>query len=305
MKETNAIRIVMAVMLAALVMLAPAEAAEPAPRVHIVTASPFGTSTNAYLVETSQGVIAIDSAPRLSDAKALAVRIDSLGKPLLAVIITHGHPDHYAGVATLVAGRGEIPILATEQVAQDIAKNDADRAPLWKARYKDEWPDVRVLPNRTVRDGETIAIGGIRFTVRALGPGESNADWYWRIDADGGHAFIGDVVMANGHAYALDGHTAEWLRTLERLQRELAGVRHIHPGHGPSGGPELLRWEHDYIAAYRYEVDALSGGKNSLDEQAKKSLTENMKARYPGLPLEFLIGLGANAVARELAGESL
>ena len=71
----------------------------PTPIVHTVTASAQGLSVNGYLIEASEGVVAIDSALTVSDSVALRARLDALHKPLAAVLLTHGHPDHYNGVS--------------------------------------------------------------------------------------------------------------------------------------------------------------------------------------------------------------
>jgi glyoxylase-like metal-dependent hydrolase (beta-lactamase superfamily II) len=51
--------------------------------------------TNAYIIETKIGLVVVDTMMINSDAKVLRQYIDNINKPLIAVIITHGHPDHY------------------------------------------------------------------------------------------------------------------------------------------------------------------------------------------------------------------
>jgi len=91
----------------ALMACAAAARAAPAPTIHQVTASEAGLRVNSYLVEGEHGVVAIDSALTISDARALRKQADALGKPLLAILITHGHPDHYNG-GYLVKYRQEV-----------------------------------------------------------------------------------------------------------------------------------------------------------------------------------------------------
>ena len=55
----------------------------------------------------------------------------------------------------------------------------------------------------------------------------------------------------------------------------------------------------------RQEVDALRAGGNKLTEAQKKALVEKMKAAYPTAGNEFMIALGADAVAGELARKQL
>src|SRR4051812_32078953 len=105
-------------------LLAATPAPQSFPRIHTVTAKPQGLSVNGYLVEGPHAVVAVDSALTVSDAKALRERLDALGKPLAAVLLTHGHPDHYNGVAILTDGASLTPIYATAAVTKVIREYD-------------------------------------------------------------------------------------------------------------------------------------------------------------------------------------
>jgi len=63
-------------------------------RIHTYVSSELGILANAYLIETRDGVVAIDATLTVSDAEKLRALLDSFNRPLLAVLITHGHPDH-------------------------------------------------------------------------------------------------------------------------------------------------------------------------------------------------------------------
>lgn len=259
---------------------------------------------NAYLVETEHGVVAVDSTLTNSDSKALRQQLDALKKPLLAVLLTHGHPDHYNGVTTLSEGTGA-PVIATEKVDAIIRQYDAAKEAQWRPMFGAEWPDKRTFPSRIAKDGETIALDGVRFTVHDLGAGESHADAYWVLEEeDAPHpraAFIGDAVFNGAHSYLADGHIDEWLANLDRLERELSGVAQIYPGHGAAGGPELFAVERDYLRTYRDTVRELAHGETKLDDAAKAELVRRMKVKLPTDKLEFMIAFGADPVAAEIS----
>jgi glyoxylase-like metal-dependent hydrolase (beta-lactamase superfamily II) len=271
-------------------------------RVHSYASGEAGIFANAYLVDVGTGVVAIDATLSESDSKKLRAQLDTMRKPLLAVLLTHGHPDHYNGITNLVAGYS-VPIVATAGVDRVIREWDARKEQQWKPVFKEEWPAVRTFPNRTVRDGESLVYGDVRFTVHDLGPGESYADSYWTAeDHEQRVAFIGDLAFNGFHSYLTDGHSSEWLAHLHRVQNKLAKFQMLYPGHGAAGGVELLAAEEQYLQKYRETVASVAHGNSSLTDAQKDELVRAMSAYLPDGKLTFLIPLGADAVAAELAG---
>lgn len=266
-----------------------------------------GIFSNAYLVETSGGMVAVDSTLSVSGGRALNGLVRKSGKPLLAVLLTHGHPDHYNGVAELISGFPNVPVVSTKAVDAVIRKYDEAKEKQWKPVFGAEWPAARTFPNRIASDNETLAFGNVSFTVHDLGPGESHADSYWMMEYEEGgrsvrEAFIGDVVLHKVHAYLADGHSTEWLRNIAIFMGSLKDCRVLYPGHGEPGGLEILEWQKAYLDLYRKNVKLLSKGSPSLTDDAKQQLAAEMKKFLSNSRLEFLIPLGADPVAAELAG---
>jgi glyoxylase-like metal-dependent hydrolase (beta-lactamase superfamily II) len=273
-----------------------------APRIEQIASPAEGIFANAYLIETADGVVAVDAALRVSDANALRARIDVLGKPLLGVLLTHGHPDHYNGTAIVTGGR-HVPVIAAREVDRVIRGDDAAKEKQWKPMFGDQWPTPRAFPDRVVGDGAVVQLGGLSFRVHVVGPAESHADSYWTIDGLP-VAFVGDLVFSGTHSYITDGHTAAWLTALDRLATALPAGTTLYPGHGKPGGAELIGAERRYLERLRAEVRRLSPTGAPLGDAAKAELVAALAQLEPGLTLDFLIGLGADAVARELAAES-
>lgn len=273
-----------------------------APRIEQVASPAEGIFANAYLVETGDGIVLIDTTLRVSDASTLRARIAAVGKPLLGVLLTHGHPDHYNGTAIVTAGR-EVPVIATHDADRVIRADDAAKEQAWKPMFGDQWPAPRAFPNRLVDDNSVVRLGGLEFRVHAVGPAESHADSYWTIEGVP-VAFVGDIVFSGTHSFITDGHTASWLHVLDRLAHDLPGGTTLYPGHGKPGGVALLAAEHRYLERLRAEVRRLSPAGAPLGDAAKTELVAALDRLEPGLTLEFLVGLGADAVARELAVEA-
>jgi glyoxylase-like metal-dependent hydrolase (beta-lactamase superfamily II) len=274
------------------------------PRVTIFASPEAGIFSNAYLVQTAHHVVAIDATLLESTSNAFRTSLEELHKPLAAVLITHGHPDHYNGITNLLNGE-TVDVISTKAVDRVIREYDAAKEQQWRPTFGAEWPAKRTFPNHTLSDGGSIVVDGVTFTVHDLGQGESHADSYWVVEAGSRRiAFIGDVVLNHVHAFMTDGHSTHWLQNIERLKRELKGVETIYPGHGEAGGLELLAWERGYLERYRSEVASLARGSTTLSDDQKATLLRTMEEYLPNKKLEFLIALGADPVAAELKSEA-
>ncbi len=75
----------------------------------------------------------------------------------------------------------------------------------------------------------------------------------------------------------------------------------MYPGHGNPAGPGLLADQRRYLLYYREPIRRLSEGEPVLSDAAKSELSTAMQAFLPDAPLTWLIVLGADAVAAELA----
>lgn len=219
------------------------------PRIHRHSTGPQGALVNAYLVETEEGVIAVDGTLTVSDGRALRAQREALGKPLLAVLVTHAHPDHYGGIVELV-GSDEVPVIATEGVETAIRRDDDLKEKILRPMFGDEWPRERTFPNRTVVDGETLELGGARFTVHDLGPGESPHDSIWFLGDERRTVFLGDQIYDHKHAYLADGFYDEWLAHLELLRQELPRNATLHVGHGGPVTPAHRDWQREYVETF-------------------------------------------------------
>lgn len=270
--------------------------------VHTVVSGESTFRTNAFVVEADSGVVVVDAMMVRSEAWRVRALVDGIGKPLCGLIVTHGHPDHYAGAADIVRDSGA-PILATPGVAADIARDDDARTARWQPRFGDDWPQVRPSPDRLVPPGETVELAGLAWSVREYGPGESHCDSVWLLgDAA---AFIGDICFNGVHAFMNDGHSGVWLQTLARVERELGHVARAYTGHGEAGELRAMcRAQTAYLHAYRDNVRELARGRPQLDDAAKDILRERMVRFLGNERLAIFISVGADAVAAELSAES-
>jgi glyoxylase-like metal-dependent hydrolase (beta-lactamase superfamily II) len=272
-----------------------------APIVHTYRSGETGLFVNSYLVEGADGVVAVDAPLLRSDGRAFRARLEALRKPLLGVLVTHPHPDHYNTITDLLAG-ADAPVIAHHDVDREIrAKDDAKRAQ-WGPLFGDEWPAGATFPNRTVADEESVEFPDLRFTAWDFGPCESESETVWLLDG-GDTAFIGDLAFNGTHAYLADGHTGAWLRVIDRAEEALAGVRRVYVGHGAPTVPAVLAEQRRYLLIAREAIARVAGGRAQLSEVEANGVTNLLERYLPGAPLSWLVGAGASAIAAELAQE--
>jgi glyoxylase-like metal-dependent hydrolase (beta-lactamase superfamily II) len=264
------------------------------PTVHRFPAEQQGAFVNAYLVETAAGVVAVDSLLTVSESTAMRRGLERLGKPLHAVLLTHSHPDHYAGLAQLVA-RDDVPIIAPQGVIDTIARDDAEKNAIVGPMFGDDWPSRRIFPNTPIRDGESVTFDDARFSVIDLGPGESPHDSPWILDAS--TVFLGDQIYDHRHCYLADGFHGEWLANIEILRERVPADATMLVGHGGPVGGDMWDWQRGYIETF---VAAVGDADWADPERANAAVVARMKEYEPADELQFLMELSIEPVAQQL-----
>jgi glyoxylase-like metal-dependent hydrolase (beta-lactamase superfamily II) len=273
-----------------------------APIVHTYRSGETGLFVNSYLVEGDDGVVAVDAPLLLSDGRAFRARLDALRKPLLGVLVTHPHPDHYNTITDVLAGE-DVPVIAHSDVDREIRANDDAKRAQWGPMFGEEWPATATFPNGTVADEESVALGDLRFTAWDFGPCESASETVWLLDG-GEIAFVGDLAFNGTHSYLADGRTEPWLRAIDRAEEALTGVRTLYVGHGAPAAPAVLAEQRRYLLMAREAIARVAEGGAQLSEAEANRVASLMERYLPSAPLSWLVGAGASAVAAELAHDA-
>jgi len=275
--------------------------AQSSPVVHQHVGGDNDVLANAYLVETDKGVVAVDATMTVAESARLRADLLALHKPLLAVLITHGHPDHYGGVTGLLAN-DRAPVIAIRAVDKIIRRDDQAKGEVLK-RAGVLWAQQRTFPNQTIESGQSVTFDGVRYTTYDAGPGESDSDSFWVMESFPRVAFLGDITVNHVHGFLSDGHSGAWLKKLDPLKSKLQelGVTTVYPGHGEPGGLDMIDWTKSYLEIFRKAVFDLAGGHESLTPEQKIELSRRMAVFLPENKLPQFVTRSADAVAAELA----
>lgn len=166
-----------------------------------------GPGTNTYLLGHDRYIV-IDPGP-LGDAHVQQILAQTNGR-IDAVLVTHTHRDHSPAAVV---------------IAQATAAQLLGRAPPDDGRQ-----DLSFAPTRMLHDNDQVSIEGL--TLRALHtPGHASNHLCYVLEGTG-LIFTGDHLMQGSTVVIAppDGDMGQYLRSLQRLQRE--PVTRIAPGHG-------------------------------------------------------------------------
>jgi len=242
---------------------------------------------HAYVIELEESVVVVDATLAQSSAAEVRAKAESLNKPIEAVLLTHGHPDHYTGLVKFA----DLPRFASQGCLEFAHREDLAKAAVAKSYLGDDYPDVRVFPDQIVHDGQVLILGGIPFTFTDLGPGESDADGMWSFVLDGvKHAFLGDAIANHCHCFMRDEHAFEWLKILDRLEREFDPSTQIYVGHGPSPtSRETIAWQRGYIKAFLDAVNRLEDRSLPVSRATQEKVIAAVQKYLPGETTLFLL----------------
>jgi len=259
---------------------------------------------NAFIVETTKELVIVDTTLTMTDSKTLKQKADSIGKPIAGIILTHGHPDHIAGTYN-IAPKGDVPIYSLPSVKKLMEETEEAKHKQWSAMFGGEWIPKWVYPNTMVKDGETVNIAGLKFSVMDIGSGgDCDANSIWLLDDENKSAFIGDLIYNNNHTYMNDGSILRWLGNLEKLSPTLKNFKTYFVGHGSSCDFTAIAKQKEYFLNYCSNVLKATNGTGIFNDETRKSFEQIMLATYPGYGCQFMVALSADRVGKELASTS-
>jgi glyoxylase-like metal-dependent hydrolase (beta-lactamase superfamily II) len=294
------------------------------PQIHNYTSSGLAP-VNSWIIETTNGVVVIDTQRQFSEAKKLLNQVEKINKPILGVIITHPHPDHINGAAALLNGTTNVPIYSTQSIF-NIMKNDTGGYIALSKQLlpHNEYSDQVVLPNKIVRSGENTTIDEITYHFKDLGIGEAGDMMLIYLPLQK-IIFTGDMVNNLMHPFFAGAvspesrsHISEWIKQIEYIKQNYSDAKTLFPGHGQSGTAKTLLDEQvNYLITFRSlveqqmkltpkieEGERVESTAPNITEGAKTLIKNELQRLYPGYnqvaTLPNMLDYNIDAVAKEI-----
>ena len=217
-----------------------------------------GFMNNPAWVETPEGVIIVDpgSSVQTSDM-VLRVLRQHTDAPVIAVFNSHEHGDHWLGNQAIRAAFPEVPIYAhTNMIAalnKGLGKTWVDL--MLNMTHGATAGTVSTAPDHFLRDGEELTVGGMQIRVHhVVADAHSHTDVMLEFPSLG-LLFTGDTAV-NGRIVRMDD--GSFTGNIQALDHALSlEPKVVVPGHGPTGGAEILREYRRYLSTLYNTVVAL------------------------------------------------
>jgi glyoxylase-like metal-dependent hydrolase (beta-lactamase superfamily II) len=228
----------------------------------------YSATVNSWMLETPTEVALVDAQLVMPEAQKVVALVKSTGKKLAWVWITHGHPDHYAGLEVIARAFPDTPLYSRPVTAED--------APTLLKKY--DAPLQRFFPGEigaavplTPYTLPTISVGGVEVRIVDLQGGEHTSTTILVIPSLRA-ALTGDLVYNRVHPWLNEMDHKGVLEHVDRMATKMPEVDTFYPGHGEPFG-------RDFLPAFRtYVADFLSLVPKATDST---DLINQMWRRYP------------------------
>lgn len=205
--------------------------------------------SNSVIVESVESLLLIDAQFLKMDAAQVVQRLKAKGKPLSAILLTHSHPDHVWGTATVVEAFPGTPVYARAEIAREIELEFRARQLRMSPMGADKIP--LNLPEITPLAGDYFDFDGHGIRILDLLPAETaNATAFYLPDSK--TLVAGDLAYNQCHLYISAGLNRPdlWAEAIEDV-RSRVEISTVIPGHGAVGGTGILDDVRAYLDFYR------------------------------------------------------
>jgi len=290
-----------------------------------IAATRYKVNCNAAVILTDDGVVVVDSHSKPSASRAMYQQIQGITKkPVVKVINTHFHWDHWQGNESYAAANSKVEIIASDKTKENLGKPDAGvggvpfiekqiaalpgeidklKADIQKETdpqkkqnlesnlqqaesFLQELKSMKpTLPTRTVATMLTLKEGGREIQLHVLGRAHTNGDLFTYLPKE--------KVVATGDAlidwmpFMNDGYPEDWITTLTALEK--LDFASIIPGHGDVRPKSHLAFFRGYFVDLIDAVKKAAADKATLAEMQTK-IGDQLAGKYEAGMSKYPLG---------------
>ena len=222
-----------------------------------------GFMSNAYGILTKEGWVVIDTLSTPELAREFIAELKKIKKaPILYVIVTHYHMDHWFGIYPYKQEGAKF--IAHKNLKEFYEDGSADMVLEGAQKAFGVFDSVKLVPPDIVVDKKTtLRVGRLKIEIIPMTPAHTNTDLVIKV---GDILFVGDLVSYKRIPFLGDRNvsTRDWLKVLDRIKEMKPSM--ILGGHGDPMDLKAVEWTKSYISFVRENVRKLKDEGLFIDE---------------------------------------
>ena len=251
--------------------------------IHSYLSPADGLQVNTQMVEGPNAVVIFDGQLLLPYADEVASYVQTLGKPIDRIILSHAHTDHWGGLQVLTERFPNARVFALDGIADQIRTRGPARLDGLRRTYGDKVATKVTVPTETISEGPQ-RIDGVTYDFKRFVDGESDLQLAALLPDQKVLMAFDLVFSPNQHAFTGANHFDHWMIVLESL-KALQGYDTIIIGHDTPVSRSAIDSTMTYVKRAK-EIQAASAD--------AKTYSENLKAAFPDLQQAGFVDLSAS-----------
>jgi glyoxylase-like metal-dependent hydrolase (beta-lactamase superfamily II) len=252
-------------------------------KIHSYLSPAEGLQVNTQIIEGPNVVVIFDGQLLLPYADEVASYVQTIGKPVDRIILSHAHTDHWGGLQVLTQRFPDARVFALDGVADQIRANGPARLNRLRRNYGDKAAAKVTVPTATITEG-LQRIDGVAYDFKRFVDAESDLQLAALLPEQKVLLAFDLVYSPKQHAFTGGNHFDQWIIILETL-KALQGYDTIIIGHDTPVDRSAI----DSTMTYVKRAKAI----RSVSADTK-TYSESLKAAFPDLQLAGVVDLSAS-----------
>src|SRR6266480_2301564 len=121
--------------------------------IHSYLSPADGLQVNTQMIEGPNAVVIFDGQLLLTYADEVAAYVQTLGKPVDRIILSHAHTDHWGGLQILIERFPDARVFALDGIADQVRARGPARLDGLRRTYRDKAATKVTVPTETITEG--------------------------------------------------------------------------------------------------------------------------------------------------------
>ena len=195
-------------------------------KIHSYLSPADGLQVNTQMIEGPNAVVIFDGQLLLTYADEVASYVQTLGKPVDRIILSHAHTDHWGGLQILTERFPNARVLALDGIADQVRVRGPARLDGLRRTYRDKAATKVTVPTETITEGQQ-RIDGVTYDFKRFVDAESDLQLAALLPEQKVLMAFDLVFSPNQHAFTGANHFDHWMIVLEFAQGA-SRLRHDH-----------------------------------------------------------------------------